>query len=167
LACPPDDSHTYSGPIDLAGCFISLNGPAHEETFSFAITNESYPMGKKLFVGGLAKSVSEEDLRELLATHGDVDEANVVYDRYTGQSRGFGFASFFNDEEADAAIAQLNGQEFQGNRLTVNEARPREERPQRDFGGGGGGRGGGGGYGGGGGGGGKRRGGGGGGRKSY
>jgi hypothetical protein len=114
-------------------------------------------MGKKLFVGGLAKSVSEEDLRELLATHGDVDEANVVYDRYTGQSRGFGFASFFNDEEADAAIAQLNGQEFQGNRLTVNEARPREERPRRDFGGGGGGgggnRGGGGGYGGGGGGG--------------
>ena len=144
-------------------------------------------MGKKLFVGGLAKSVSEEDLRELLATHGDVDEANVVYDRYTGQSRGFGFASFFNDEEADAAISQLNGQEFQGNRLTVNEARPREERPRRDFGGGGGGgggggygggggggRGGGGGYGGGGGrggggGGGKRRGGGGGGggRRNY
>ncbi len=134
-------------------------------------------MGKKLFVGGLAKNVSEEDLRELLASMGDVDEVTVVYDRETGQSRGFGFASFFNDEEAEAAISQLDGQEFQGKRLSVNEARPREERPRRDFGGGGGGgygggggRGGrGGGYGGGGGGGrgGKRQGGRGGGRRSY
>ena len=115
-------------------------------------------MGKKLFVGGLAKNVSEEDLRELLASFGDVDEANVVYDRETGQSRGFGFASFFKDEEADAAIADLDGQEFQGNRLSVNEARPREERPRRDFGGGGGGGGGRGG---------KRQGGRGGGRRSY
>lgn len=92
-------------------------------------------MGKKLFVGGLAKSISEVQLREHLEPFGELDEVKVVYDRETGQSRGFAFVTFFNDSEADEAIEALNGQELEGYRLNVNEARPREESggPRRNF----------------------------------
>lgn len=102
-------------------------------------------MGKKLYVGNLSYDVSSSDLEALLAPHGTVQSAEVITDRNTGQSKGFGFVEMNSDSEAQAAIAALNGQDQGGRALTVNEAKPREPRS----GGGGGGRGG---YGGGGGG---------------
>lgn len=105
-------------------------------------------MSNKLYVGNLSFRVTSEDLQEHFATAGAVESANVVYDRETGRSRGFGFVEMADEEAANAAIAQFNGQEYDGRNMVVNEARPREDRG----GGGGGGRrgGGGGGYGGGG-----------------
>lgn len=99
-------------------------------------------MGKKLYVGNLDFATTDEDLERLFAAHGEVLSANVVSDRDTGRSRGFGFVEMGTDEEAQAAITELNEKEVNGRALTVNEAKPRKE-------GGGGGRGGGrGGYGG-------------------
>ncbi len=105
-------------------------------------------MGKKLYVGNLSYDVSSSDLQEMLAPHGTVISAEVISDRSTGQSKGFGFVEMDNDAEAQAAIAALNGQEQGGRTLTVNEAKPRVVRS--GGGGGGGYGGGGGGYGGGG-----------------
>jgi RNA recognition motif-containing protein len=105
-------------------------------------------MGKKLYVGNLAYSVSDSDLQAMFAPHGSVQSAQVIMDRDTGRSKGFGFVEMGSDEEAQAAIAALNGQERDGRALTVNEARPKPEGG-RGGGYGGGGRGG---YGGGGGG---------------
>ena len=104
-------------------------------------------MGKKLYVGNLSYSVDSSELEQLFTAHGQVVSAQSINDRDTGRSKGFGFVEMANDAEAEAAIAALNGHEHGGRALTVNEARPREER------GGGGGGGGRGGYGGGGGGG--------------
>lgn len=101
-------------------------------------------MGKKLYVGNLSYNVTSSELEALFAAHGTVQSAQVIEDRDSGRSKGFGFVEMGSDEEAQAAIKALNGQEHSGRPLTVNEARPREER--------GGGRGGRGGYGGGGGG---------------
>ncbi|HXH70847.1 MAG: RNA-binding protein [Acidobacteriota bacterium] len=110
-------------------------------------------MSTKLYVGNLSFNTSNEDLQELFGQAGTVESVNIVEDRDTGRSRGFGFVEMSSKEEGTAAIEQLNGKEIDGRALTVNEARPREERS----GGGGGNRGGGGGgrggYGGGGGGG--------------
>ena len=118
-------------------------------------------MGKKLYVGNLSYDVDSSELEQLFGAHGQVTSAQVINDRDTGRSKGFGFVEMANDDEAEAAIAALNGQQHNGRALTVNEARPREDRG----GGGGGGRGG---YGGGGGGGrGGYGGGGGGGRGGY
>jgi len=111
-------------------------------------------MGRKLYVGNLSYNVTDADLEQLCAQHGTVQSAQVIQDRDTGRSKGFGFVEMGSDEEAQAAIAALNGQEHDGRALTVNEAKPKEDRPRG--GGGGGGRGG---YGGGGGGGGRGRGG--------
>ena len=112
-------------------------------------------MSKNLYVGNLPFSTTDEDLRELFAQHGNVTRAQVVSDRETGRSRGFGFVEM--GEGAEQAVEKLNGAQFQGRTLTVNEARPREDRGGggggRSGGYGGGGRSGGGGYGGGGGGG--------------
>jgi RNA recognition motif-containing protein len=102
-------------------------------------------MAKRLYVGGLPYSATEQDLENLFASAGTVASAVVVTDRYTGQAKGFGFVEMSTDAEADAAINSLNGTTMGGRTLTVNEAKPREDRS-----GGGGGRGGG--YGGGGGG---------------
>jgi RNA recognition motif-containing protein len=117
-------------------------------------------MAKKLYVGNLSYQVDSSELEQLFTAHGQVLSAQVINDRDTGRSKGFGFVEMANDNEAEAAIAALNGQQHNGRALTVNEARPREER---SFGGGGGGGGGGagrrGGFGGGGGGGGGGRGG--------
>jgi RNA recognition motif-containing protein len=115
----------------------------------------------KLYVGNLAFSTSSQDLQELFGQAGTVESANVIEDRDTGRSRGFGFVEMASKEEGEAAIAQFNGKEINGRALNVNEAKPRENR-----GGGGGGRGG---FGGGGGRGGYggNRGGGGGGRGNY
>src|ERR687892_2275055 len=104
-------------------------------------------MGKKLYVGNLSYSVDSSELEQLFGQHGQVVSAQIINDRDTGRSKGFGFVEMANDDEATAAIAALNGQQHGGRALTVNEAKPREDRG----GGGGGGRGG---YGGGGGGGG-------------
>jgi RNA recognition motif-containing protein len=129
-------------------------------------------MSIKLYVGNLSFQTSSEDLRDLFSQAGNVESASVVEDRDTGRSRGFGFVEMSSKEEAEAAIAQFNGKEFGGRALTVNEARPREDRGggrggfggggnrggggggggRGGYGGGGGGRGGGGGFGGGGGG---------------
>src|SRR5437870_4520194 len=103
-------------------------------------------MSMKLYVGNLTYEVNDAGLEQMFAAHGSVKSAQVIMDRDTGRSKGFGFVEMTNDNEARAAIAALNGQQVEGRALTVNEARPRENRP----GGGGGGRsGGGGGYGGG------------------
>ena len=114
-------------------------------------------MGKKLYVGNLSYSVDSSELEQLFGAHGQVVSAQIINDRDTGRSKGFGFVEMSNDDEAQAAITALNGQQHNGRALTVNEARPREERPGgsggRGFGGGGGG--GGRGFGGGGGGGGR------------
>ena len=93
-------------------------------------------MSIKLYVGNLSFQTSSEDLRDLFSQAGTVESASVVEDRDTGRSRGFGFVEMASREEGEAAIAQFNGKEFGGRNLTVNEARPREDR------GGGGGRGG-------------------------
>ena len=103
-------------------------------------------MGKKLYVGNLSYQVDSSELEQLFGQHGTVVSAQIINDRDTGRSKGFGFVEMGTDEEAQAAIAALNGQEHGGRALTVNEARPREDRG----GGGGGGRGGFGGGGGGG-----------------
>ena len=121
-------------------------------------------MGKKLYVGNLKYNMSSSDLQQLLSQFGTVVSAEVISDRMTGQSKGFGFVEMGSDEEAAAAIAALDGQQHDGRALTVNEAKPREARAGGGGGGGGGGRGG---FGGGGGGRGGGGGGGGGGRDRY
>ena len=102
------------------------------------------PMGKKLYVGNLSYGVDSSALEQLFAAHGTVESAQIITDRDTGRSKGFGFVEMGSDAEAQAAIAALNGQQHDGRALTVNEAKPREDRP-RGGGGGGGGYGGGGG----------------------
>ena len=115
-------------------------------------------MSTKLFVGNLSFNTTENDLQDAFAAHGTVSEVNLLMDRDTGRSKGFGFVEMGSDQEAQAAIAALSGKEVDGRALTVNEARPKTEGGGRSGGGGGGGRGGygggggGGGYGGGGGG---------------
>jgi RNA recognition motif-containing protein len=96
-------------------------------------------MGSKLYVGGLPYSVTEGRLQELFAEHGTVQSANVISDKFTGQSRGFGFVEMSSGDEAQKAISALNGTQLDGRTLVVNEAKP---MAKRDGGGGGGGRGG-------------------------
>lgn len=93
-------------------------------------------MGRKLYVGNLAYGVTDSDLQQMFGAHGTVQSAQVIMDRDTGRSKGFGFVEMSSDQEAQAAIAALSGKEVDGRTLTVNEARPKEG------GGGGGGRGG-------------------------
>lgn len=104
-------------------------------------------MSAKLFVGNLSFNLTENDLQDAFAAHGTVVEANLMMDRATGRPRGFGFVTMSTPEEAQKAIEAMHGKELAGRALTVNLARPREERPpgggggRRDFhGGGGGGR---------------------------
>ena len=92
---------------------------------------------KKLFVGSLAWATNDDSLGAHFASAGTVASAKVVTDRESGRSRGFGFVEFENDAEADAAVEKLNNSELDGRTITVNEARPREDKPRRDFGGGG------------------------------
>jgi RNA recognition motif-containing protein len=98
-------------------------------------------VGKKLYVGNLKYSVTDQVLTEMLSEFGAVTSAQVIMDRETGRSKGFGFVEMSTDEEAQAAIAGLSGKDYEGRPLTVNEARPKEPRPS---GGGRGGYGGGG-----------------------
>lgn len=85
-------------------------------------------MSNKLYVGNLSFRVTSEDLQEYFAAAGTVDSANVVIDRETGRSRGFGFVEMATEDDANNAIAQFNGQEYDGRNIVVNEARPREDR---------------------------------------
>ena len=100
-------------------------------------------MGKKLYVGNLKFEVNDADLNQLFSQYGSVESAQVVQDKMTGRSKGFGFVEMASEPEAQAAIAALNGKEYSGRALTVNEARPREDRPsggsRGGYGGGGGG----------------------------
>jgi RNA recognition motif-containing protein len=103
-------------------------------------------MGRKLYVGNLAYGVSSSDLEQMFSAYGSVQSAQVIADRDTGRSKGFGFVEMSTDQEAQAAIAALSGKEVDGRQLTVNEAKPREDRGggggRGGYGGGGGGRGG-------------------------
>ena len=102
-------------------------------------------MATKLFVGNLSFNATQEQLRDLFAAHGTVVEVDVIKDKFSGRPRGFAFVTMETKEAAAAAIQAINGKDIDGRALTVNEARPREDRPPRSGGGGGGG----GGYGGG------------------
>jgi RNA recognition motif-containing protein len=97
-------------------------------------------MGKKLYIGNLSYDVSSSDLEKMLSEHGTVDSAEVISDRNTGQSKGFGFVEMASDDDAKAAIAALDGQDHKGRALKVNEAKPRQPRSGGGGYGGGGGR---------------------------
>jgi RNA recognition motif-containing protein len=105
-------------------------------------------MSTKLFVGNLSFNTTENDLQDLFAAHGTVTSVDLIMDKFSGRPRGFAFVTMETKEGADAAIQALHGKNVGGRDLTVNEARPREERPARSGGGGGYGGGGGGGRGG-------------------
>mgnify|MGYP002636171048 FL=1 len=90
-------------------------------------------MAKKLYVGGLPYSTSEDELREAFSQAGAVESASIIMDRMSGRSKGFGFVEMTNDEDAQKAIELWNGKDFGGRTLTVNEARPMEERPRNNF----------------------------------
>jgi RNA recognition motif-containing protein len=92
-------------------------------------------MGSKLYVGNLSYNVTSSDLQTMCGAHGNVQSAEVIQDRETGRSKGFGFVQMGSDSEAQSAIAALNGQEQDGRALTVNEAKPRESRPSSGGGG--------------------------------
>jgi RNA recognition motif-containing protein len=107
-------------------------------------------MGKKLYVGNLSYNTDDSSLQAYFEAAGPVESARVITDRATGRSKGFGFVEMTTDEDAQKAISQLDGQDFDGRKVRVSEAKPQEPRESRGgFGGGGGGRGGGGGFGGG------------------
>src|SRR5215470_17354330 len=96
-------------------------------------------MSTKLFVGNLSFNTTENQLQDMFAAHGNVIEVDLIMDRFSGRPRGFAFVTMENKEGADAAIQALHGKSVDGRALTVNEARPREERPREHSGGGGGG----------------------------
>lgn len=98
-------------------------------------------MSKKLYVGNLPFSVDSDKLKNMFSAHGEIEEATVIVDRFSNRSKGFGFVTFANDEDADKAISEMNEKEVEGRNLKVNEAKPMEERsdgdrPRRSFGGG-------------------------------
>jgi len=88
-------------------------------------------MAKRLFVGSLPYDVTQEELQEMFAGMGTVESATLITDKFSGRSKGFGFVEMSSDEEADKAIKELNGKDVKGRNIVVNEARPREERPNR------------------------------------
>jgi len=90
-------------------------------------------MSVKLYVGNLPWSVKDMELKDLFAKFGEVTEATVISDKYSGRSKGFGFVTFASKENADAAVSEMNGKEIEGRALKVSEAKPMEERPKREF----------------------------------
>lgn len=94
-------------------------------------------MGTKLYVGNIPFKITEGDLQDLFAQHGSVAAVDLIMDKMTGRPRGFAFVTMATPEDATKAIEALHGKSYEGRELTVNEARPREDRPQRSFGGGG------------------------------
>jgi RNA recognition motif-containing protein len=97
-------------------------------------------MATKLFVGNLSFNTTEGDVLELFKQAGTVTSCELIVDKFTSKSRGFAFVTMGSQDEANAALAQFNGKELDGRALTVNEAKPREDRPRSDFGGGRGGK---------------------------
>jgi len=93
-------------------------------------------MAKKLYIGGLPYSTTDDELKEKFNEFGSVMSAVVIVDKFSGRSKGFGFVEFENDADADKAVAEMDGKDFGGRNLTVNEARPMERRPQSDYNGG-------------------------------
>src|SRR5207248_10954094 len=126
--------------LPRAGMSASFAGPSKvKHVGSLPLSNEDI-MGRKLYVGNLGYGVDSAALEALFTPHGSVQSAQVITDRDTGRSKGFGFVEMGSDAEAQAAIAALNGQEHGGRALTVNEAKPKENRSGGGgFGGGGGG----------------------------
>lgn len=94
-------------------------------------------MGRKIYVGSLPYSITEQQLTDLFSPHGTVESARVIMDKFSGRSKGFGFVEMASDEEAQKAIAAVNGTSLEGRTLVVNEARPQESRPRSGGGGGG------------------------------
>ena len=92
---------------------------------------------KNIYVGNLPMDLTEDELKELFVEFGDIESSSIIKDKFTGQSRGFGFVKMSNDEEADSAISNVDGKNVKGNTLRVNEARPRPEGGRGGFGGGG------------------------------
>jgi RNA recognition motif-containing protein len=90
-------------------------------------------MAKKLFVGGLPWKTTEDELKDAFSKAGTVTSVAVITDKMTGRSKGFGFVEMESDEEAQAAIDMMNGQDFGGRNIVVNEAKPKEDRPARDY----------------------------------
>ncbi|MEK7614061.1 MAG: RNA-binding protein [Patescibacteria group bacterium] len=90
-------------------------------------------MAKKLYVGGLPYSSTADELKSHFSQAGNVESATIINDKMTGRSKGFGFVEMSTDEDAQKAIEMFNGKDFSGRNLTVNEARPMEERPRRDY----------------------------------
>lgn len=89
----------------------------------------------KVYVGNLPWSVDDEKLKELFSSYGDIEEATIIKDKFSGRSKGFGFVTFSNDEAAQKAITEMNDKDIEGRKLKVNEAKPMEDRPpRRDFG---------------------------------
>lgn len=113
-------------------------------SLSYILTLGAFQLGKKLYVGNLSHNIGKNELEQMFTAYGTVISAQVINDRETGQSKGFGFVEMGTDQEAQAAISALSGKSIEGRDLTVNEARPQEARGGR--GGGGGRRGGGGRY---------------------
>ncbi|MEW6249969.1 MAG: RNA-binding protein [Planctomycetota bacterium] len=139
-ACPELPARLPTFPGRDVGRF---HRDPESETRAALLERERTNMGKKLYVGNLSYGVTSADLEQLFAAHGVVQSAQVIEDRDTGRSKGFGFVEMGSDEEAQNAISALNGQQHDGRALTVNEAKPRESRgPGGGGGGGGGGRGG-------------------------
>jgi len=103
----------------------------YEEKGDDARDSKEEDMNKKLYVGGLAYSVTDSQLQQVFASHGKVESAKVITDRDSDRSRGFGFVEMSTQEEAEKAIAALNGTLLEGRNLTVNLSRPREDRPTR------------------------------------
>jgi len=94
-------------------------------------------MGRKLYVGNLPYGATDQQLTEMFGAHGTVETVRIITDRFSGQSKGFGFVEMASDEEAGRAITALNGTQLEGRAIIVNEARPQEARPPRGGGGGG------------------------------
>lgn len=141
------DTASFSTNVRIP-CFAGSRG-AGKGWFTWLEEQEQQSMAKKLYVGGLPYSTTDAELREAFSQAGAVSSATIIMDRMSGRSKGFGFVEFANDDDAMKAIDMMNGKEFGGRTLTVNEARPMEPRAPRSGGGGGGGYGGGGGRGGG------------------
>jgi len=87
----------------------------------------------KVYVGNLSFNIDDEALKKLFSSYGEIEEAIVIKDKFSGRSKGFGFVTFKDDESAKKAISEMNEKEVEGRNLKVNEARPMEERPRRDF----------------------------------
>ncbi len=130
-------------PKDVCKCFVSFRLHLQGERatnkrgrLTKLIRKNKKKMAKKLYVGGLPYATSEDALKELFSQAGTVESANIITDRMSGRSKGFGFVEMSSEEEAQKAIDMFHGKEYEGRNLTVNEARPLEERPKRSFDGG-------------------------------